>query len=150
MRVQARAKVLQVAVVREHPVAPPQLAHEGMAVLQAHDALRRLADVRDDVAALDRVAPDQLGHRRIHRTLVIDEVAQALVLEKGDAPTIGVVARDPAALGEACEAEAHVGGRVAVHSEQLAHGRQVRFRRGEQMRVRAAARQPRARAGTGR
>jgi hypothetical protein len=46
LRVQARMEVLQVAVVREHPVAAPQLAHEGVAVLQRHSpcvALRMCA-----------------------------------------------------------------------------------------------------------
>ena len=75
--VQPRTEVLQVAVVGEHPVAAPQLAHEGVAVLQVHRALRGLADVGDDVAALDRVAADQLGHRRLAGRLVVDEVPQA-------------------------------------------------------------------------
>ena len=48
--VQARREVLQVAVVREHPVAAPQLAHERVRVLERDAALRRLADVGDDVA----------------------------------------------------------------------------------------------------
>ena len=60
---QARVEALEVAVVREHPVVAPQLPHEGVAVLQRHHTLRRPADVRDDVAALDGVTLDQLGHR---------------------------------------------------------------------------------------
>ena len=126
--VQARAEVLQVAVVREHPVAAPQLAHERVAVLQRDLALRRLADVGDDVAALDRVAADQLGHRRLAGRLVVDEVAQAAALEEGDAPAVGVVVGAAAALRETREAEGHVRRRVAVHPEQLAHAAIIRQR----------------------
>ena len=61
---QARREALQVAVVREHPVAAPQLAHERVRVLERDAALRRLADVGDDVLAADRVAPHHLGDRR--------------------------------------------------------------------------------------
>jgi hypothetical protein len=56
-------EILQVAVVGEHPVAAPQLAHEGMAVFQRDLALRGLADVGDDVQGLDRVLLDQFGDR---------------------------------------------------------------------------------------
>ena len=121
-RMQPRLEVLQVAVVREHPISAPQLAHERMAVLQRHRTLRRLADVRDDVAALDRIAPDELSHRRLARRLVIDEMAQAEAFEERDAPAVGVMIGAAPALGEAREAERHVGRRVAVHPEQLAHG----------------------------
>ncbi len=123
VRMQAGAEVLQVAVVCEHPVAAPEFAHERMAVLQRHAALRGLAYVRDDVAAADGIAAYQFRDRRIHGPFVVHEMAQALVLEEGDAPAVGVVARPAAALREPREAEGHVGGRVGVHSEQLAHGR---------------------------
>jgi hypothetical protein len=93
-----------------------------VAILQRHLALRGLADVRDDVLALDRVAANQLGHGRLAGALVIHEVAHAAPLEEGDAPAVAVVVGAPAALGKAGEAEGHVGGRVAVHAEQLAHG----------------------------
>jgi hypothetical protein len=120
--VQRLIEILQVAVVREHPVAAPELAHEGVAILQCHLALRGLADMRDDVLALDRVAANQLGHGRLAGALVIHEVAHAAPLEKGDAPAVAVVIGAPAALGKAGETEGHIGGRVAVHAEQLAHG----------------------------
>ena len=51
----------------KHPVATPQLADEGMAILECDLALRRLANVRDDVFRFDRVAFDQLGHGRGNR-----------------------------------------------------------------------------------
>ena len=60
---QARCKISQIAVVGKHPVAAPQLTHKRMTIFQRHTALRGLADVRYDVAAFDRVAADQLGHR---------------------------------------------------------------------------------------
>src|SRR5256885_881987 len=73
-------------------------------------------------SALDRVLAYQLGDGRVDGALVADEVAQALVLEEGDAPAVRMVAGIARPLGEPREAEAHVGGRVAVHSKQLAHG----------------------------
>jgi hypothetical protein len=117
--VQPRREALQVAVVREHPVAAPQLAHEGVRVLQRHPALRGLADVGDDVVAADRVALDHLGHRRLPCALVVDEQAQAAALEEGDAEAVLVFL---GARGQAGEAEHHVGRRVGVHAQQLAHG----------------------------
>ena len=134
---QARRKVDQVAVVGKHPVAAPQLAHKRMAVLQGHAALRGLADVCNHVAAFDRVAADQLGHRRRTGRLVVDKVAQALVVsaavrgvvvgiavaisaagtfKKRDAPAIGVVAGGAAALGKTAKTEGRVGRCVAVHA----------------------------------
>jgi len=87
-----------------------------VAVLQVDLALRRLADVRDDVAALYGVAPDQICHRRFAGRLVVDEVPQPAILEECDAPAVGMVVGAAAALREPREAEGHVGRRVAVHS----------------------------------
>ena len=117
--VQYRRKALEVAVVGKDPVAAPKFALEGMGVLQRDAALRGLADVRDDVAALDRVAPHHLGHRRIARALRIAEDTRAAPLEEGDAEAVLVLL---GAGGEAGEAEHHVGGRVGVQAEELAHG----------------------------
>ena len=60
MPVQPGREILQITVVGEDPIPTPQLAHEGMAVLQIHGTLRGFADVRNDIAAFDRVASDQL------------------------------------------------------------------------------------------
>src|SRR3954466_9380091 len=52
---------------------------------------------------------------------MVDEVGQPQALEEGDAPAVvvGVGAATP--LRKTGKAERHVGRRVAVHSEQLAH-----------------------------
>lgn len=71
MRVEAGAEILQIAVVGKNPIASPEFTYEGVAVLKAHNALGRLADVGDDVFAFDRVSADQLCHRRLHRCLMI-------------------------------------------------------------------------------
>ena len=63
MRMQARAEVFQISVVGKDPVAAPQLTHERMAVLQAHHALGGLADVGDNVPALNGVTANEFGHR---------------------------------------------------------------------------------------
>ncbi|MPN12430.1 hypothetical protein SDC9_159748 [bioreactor metagenome] len=94
-------EVLEIAVVREDPVASPEFAHEGVAVLQADHALGGLADMGYDVGALDRVFADELGDLGVDGAFVIDEVAQALVFEEGDAPAVGVVAGVACALREA-------------------------------------------------
>ena len=120
--VQARRIVNQVAVVREHPVAPPQLTNKGVAVFQAHFALRGFADMGNHVLAFDRVAADQLGNRRAAGALVVHKVAHALPFKKGNAPAVPVMIGVAAALGKAAEAEGHIGGGVGVHTEQLAHG----------------------------
>jgi len=116
--VQAWRKTLEVSVVRHHPVAAPELAHEGVGVLQRHLPLRGLADVGDDIAALDRVALHQLGHGRLAGAVVIDEQAQARVLEEGDAEAVLVLVGP---RGQAGEGEHHVGGGVGIHAQQLAH-----------------------------
>eukprot|EP01136_Pigoraptor_vietnamica_P014780 Opistho-1_new@57268 len=120
--VQRREVVLEVAVVGEHPLAAPELAHEGVGVFQRHLADGGLAHVGNDVAALERVLLQEFRHGRLGRALVVDEQAQALALEKRDAPAVGMVVGVAAALAEAGEAERRVGRRGAVESEQLAHG----------------------------
>jgi hypothetical protein len=116
--VQARRKALQVTVVGQHPVAAPQLAHERVGVFQRHAALGGLADVRNHVLALDGVALDEFGHRAGARTVVVDEVAQATAFEEADAEAVLVLVR---AVGQARKAEHHVGRRVGIHAQQLAH-----------------------------
>jgi hypothetical protein len=120
--VERRVEILQVAVVGEDPVAAPQLAHEGMGVLQRDVALRRLADVGDDVLRADRIPAHQLGDGRFDGRLRIEEEAAAGALEEGDAPAVAVHVGEPAARVEALERKTDVGRRVAVHAEQLAHG----------------------------
>ena len=115
-------EVLQVAVVGEDPVAAPQLAQERVAVFEQDMPLRRLADVRDRVARLDRITLDHFRERRARRRLMVDEQAAGLVLEERDAPAVSVMVGDAAARREAGEGERDVRRRGAVHSEKLAHG----------------------------
>ena len=77
--------------------------------------------MRDNVAALDGVAANQFCHGRINGSLVVDKVAYALVFKKGDAPAVAMVSRVAGTLRKAREAEGDVRGRVAIHSEKLAH-----------------------------
>jgi len=111
--------------VGEHPVAAPEFAYEGMAVLERHLALRGLADVGDDVGGLDRVTLDQFGNRGSDRGLVVDEVTYAGALEEGDAPAVVVGVGAAAAVGEAGEGKHNVGRDIAVHCKKLAHGVQL-------------------------
>lgn len=99
MRMQSGAKFFQIAVVCKNPVASPQFAHERVAVLQAHRALRGLADMGNHIKALDGIAPDQLGNRRVRRGLMVNEVAQTAVFKESDAPSIGVIGGVAAPLG---------------------------------------------------
>ena len=54
---------------------------------------------------------------------MIDKMAHPFVLKKGNAPAVAVITSMPSALGKTTEAKGNVGGRVAVHSKQLAHSR---------------------------
>lgn len=54
--------VLQMTVVRKHPVAAPELPYKRVAVLQHHGALGGFSDMGNHVAAFDGVAPDQVGN----------------------------------------------------------------------------------------
>src|SRR6185369_5816476 len=124
--VQTRRVALEVAVVREHPVAPPQLAHERMGVLERDRPLRRLANVGDDVRAADRIVADHRRDRRLACARRVDEEAHALVLEERDAETVLVLLR---ARREPREAEHHVGRHIGVHAEELAHEAALRVSR---------------------
>jgi hypothetical protein len=88
--------------------------------------LRGFANVRNDVAAFDRIAADQLGHRRGAGGQVVDEMTQTAVVlaafKKCDAPAIGMVIGDARALCKASEAERGIGGVVAIEREELTHG----------------------------
>ena len=123
--VQPGPEVLEVAVVGEDPVAAPQFAHEGMAILERDLPLRGLADMGNDVGRLDRVTLDQFGDRRGDRGLVVDEMAHAGALEEGDAPAIVVGIGAAAAVGETGEGKHNVSRDIAVHCEELAHGEEL-------------------------
>ena len=122
MAVQARRVVLEIAIVGKHPVTPPQLTHEGVAVLQPHIAHGGLANVGNDVPTFNGVAPDQLSHGRRAGCAAVNEKARAPPLKKGNAPAIGMMVGAPAALRKAGEAEGDIGRGIAIHAEQLAHG----------------------------
>ena len=55
-------------------------------------------------------------------TLVIHKVPNALVLKESNPPAVTVIACVSGTLSKPGKAECHVGGRVAVHSQELAHG----------------------------
>ena len=120
--IQRRMKIRQIAVVRKDPVAPPQLAHEGVGVFQCHYALGRLADMRDNVLRADRIVTDERRNRRRARRLGIEKDTGAGAFKKGDAPAVGVYVGGAAARLKTGKGKADVGGDVAVHAQQLAHG----------------------------
>jgi hypothetical protein len=92
-----------------------------VAILKTHFTLRGFAYVSDGVLTLNRVTSDQIGHRRIGGGFVINKMAQAISFEKANAPTVGVVIGDAAALREAGKRKRHVCWCVAIHPQQLAH-----------------------------
>lgn len=101
----------------KHPVAAPQFAHERMAVFQRNLALRRLADMRNDILRFDGETFDQLSDGRLDRRLVVNEMAHAGAFKERDAPAIVVGIGTSATHGEAGKAKDNVGGDIAVHSE---------------------------------
>lgn len=116
VRVQLGGKAFEVAIVGKHPVAAPQLTHKGVAVLQADQTLCGLADVGDDVLALDGVVADQLGNGGVNRPVMVHKMAQSLVFKECNAPAVGVIPCVACTLRKAAEAKAHIGWRIAVHS----------------------------------
>ena len=118
-----RREIRQIAVVREDPVATPQLALKGMRVLQGDAALCRLADMRNDILRADRIIVHQFGHSGLRRRFDIEKHPAARPFEKRDAPAILVHIGKPAARAKALERKADVRRRVAVHAKQLTHFR---------------------------
>jgi hypothetical protein len=53
------------AVVREDPVATPELAHEGVRVGQGGGAARAPSDVADGEQGLDGVLAEEMGERAV-------------------------------------------------------------------------------------
>ena len=112
----------------KHPVAAPQLAHKGVAVLESDRADGCLAYMGNHVMALDGVAAQHLCNGGGGGALFVNKVAHpapgiiAIALEERDAPTVGVVVSAAAALRKAGEAQRQAGRQVAVHPQQLAHG----------------------------
>jgi hypothetical protein len=62
------------------------------------------------------IALDQLGDGRVDGGLMVDEMAHAGALEKGDAPAVVVGIGLAATHGKAGKAEHNVGRDIAVHS----------------------------------
>jgi hypothetical protein len=71
----------------------------------------------DDVQRANRIVAHQLGDRRLRRGLRVEEQSHTASLEEGDAPAVRMHVGFAAALLEAGEREADVGGNVAVHPE---------------------------------
>jgi len=82
------SEVGQVAVVRKNPVATPEFTHEGMRVFERDDALRRLADVRDDVFRMNRIAAHNAGQRRGTRRQRLEEDPRAATFKESDPPAV--------------------------------------------------------------
>src|SRR4051794_7125267 len=81
---------LELAVMGEGPGPAPQLALEGVGVLQRNAAAIGAADVADDDARLDRGVADEARHLGLGGGARVVEGAAALVLVEGDAPAIGM------------------------------------------------------------
>ena len=127
---QARVEVFQIAIVGKHPIAPPQLPHKRVAVGQRDGTHRGFAYMGHHVMALDRVAAQHLCNGRGGGALAIDKTAHTLTgrtavgAKEGYAPAIRMVVSATAALRKARETQCEARRQVAVHSKQLAHGKQ--------------------------
>ena len=111
--------------MREGPGPAPELALEGVGVLQRDAAAIGAADVADDDARLDRGVADEAGDLGLCRGARVVEGAAALVLVEGDAPAIGMGPGLPAAAHQPGEAEDDVGRDIGAHAEKFAHGGRV-------------------------
>ncbi len=114
---------LQAPIVREGPASSPQLPCEGMGVFQADTAIRCLADMANDVQALDRVRPHQFSNFGLAAGQRVVESTTTPAFVEGNTPAVAVRACPPTALNEPRETKPDVRRDVAVHAQQLAHGR---------------------------
>lgn len=83
-----RLEVGELAVMREAPVLPPQLANERMGIDQRNLAHIGVADVADHHFALDEVALHHLRHFGLATRDRVLEQAQAATFIEGDAPAV--------------------------------------------------------------
>jgi hypothetical protein len=116
------AESWEIAVVGEHPVSSPQLPDERMAVFERDLPLGGPPDMRDDVAALDGIAPHEVGDRGVAGRCRIEEGTNTGTLEERDPPAVAVAVGTPSPRPEPLEREAYVRGDVGVHAQELAHG----------------------------
>src|SRR5690554_5162531 len=119
--VQRRGVFLQVAVMGEDPVLPPQLTLKRVGVVETDLALRGLANVRNGVERTNGVVAHQFGDRRIRAWARVEERAHSAPLKKGDAPAVAMMVGQTAARAKAGKRETDVRRDIAVHAEQLAH-----------------------------
>lgn len=80
------------------------------------------ANVGDDVGGSDGIVSDEFCNRGAGGRFAVDEAPNGGFFEESDAPAVGVFVGEASSFGKAFKGELNVGGGVAVHSEQLAHG----------------------------
>jgi hypothetical protein len=98
-----------------------QFAHERMAVLETCGTLRRLADMRNDIARLERIAFEEISHRRLARRFLVDEEPARDILIEGYTSCIHVMIGDSAAARKPGERKRYVGRLRATEGKKLAH-----------------------------
>ena len=120
--VQQGRKVFQVAVVGKNPVAAPEFAHKGVAVLQVDRTHRGLAHMGHDVVAFDGVAAQHVRNGRGGGAFLVHKMPRrfaglvAIALKKSNTPAVGMVVGTAPALGKPGKTQGQAGGQAAVHS----------------------------------
>jgi len=101
----------------KHPITPPTFTHKRMTVFQHHLALSGFADVGNHVFRFNRIAFNQIRHRRADRRLMIDKQPHPTAFKKGDTPAIFMLVGQTAARRKPRETKHDIRRGVAIHSK---------------------------------
>src|SRR6266566_7142571 len=106
----------ELAIMSEIPIAAPQLACEGMGILERHPAAPGATDMADHDPAFDRVTANETRNLGPRARLRVVKGAAALAIVEGDAPAVAVRAALATTTHQPGKAEADIGGDVGIHS----------------------------------
>jgi hypothetical protein len=73
MPTQRRLKAMQITIMCENPVTPPQFAHKWMRIFKGDFALCGFTDMCNHIAGFNRIVANQVSNRRLNRGLIIDK-----------------------------------------------------------------------------
>ena len=117
--VQIIDKQRQVSIVRKGPLDAGPFADVRMHVGQIDVAVRRVPNVGHHVEGPDGIRHEKVGQGTLAGRLVVVELAESLVLVKGQAPAVGVNVRVATAATKALKGKGKIRGAGAVHAQQL-------------------------------
>src|SRR6266481_1572412 len=100
---------LELTIMSEIPIAAPQLAGEGVGILERHPAAPGATDMADHDPALDRVTANKACDLGTRARLRVVKGAAALAVVEGNAPAVAVRTALATAPHQPGKAEADIG-----------------------------------------